>query len=429
MKRLSEAGQSVLAVTPPDALRGHPKQRRLQATLPTAQDQAMRRFVLTLPSYALSLLVLYVGAWLELFPTERAHLISFVVVFGLSIFGGLIQSGRTLRWRDPLMVLPQVLFGVAVVALTYHLIDISRGIAFMWLAVIVVYDMRRLPVKQVRLVIAVATILQLANFLSIWAGNPSEPVLIDEMLNLVCLALLLPTLAMVSSQTRAWVKQRKEQNIKREQTLQTLSFLSAHDALTGLYNRRHMLESLEQEVRKTARFGMPFTVAMLDIDFFKRVNDQHGHAVGDAVLRRFSDIASSMFGPLETVARWGGEEFVILMPETDEDHAYHRLQALRTAVHKHDWGNEHPGLRVTFSAGLAVYRDGSVAQLMEVADLALYGAKHAGRDRVHPEFTSAAPHSQSDGSQSALKVKADASSKQNVVVMPFFLRQRNSAFP
>lgn len=102
----------------------------------------MRRFVLTLPSYVLALLVLYTGAWLNLFPIERAHLIAVVIAGGLGTFGGLIWSGLTLRWRDPLVVLPQVLFSVVVVALSYHLIEISRGVAFMWLAVIVVFDMQ-----------------------------------------------------------------------------------------------------------------------------------------------------------------------------------------------------------------------------------------------------------------------------------------------
>ena len=346
----------------------------------------MRRLVLTLPSYVLALLVLYTGAWLNLFPIERAHLIAVVIAGGLGTFGGLIWSGLTLRWRDPLAVLPQVLFSVVVVALSYHLIEISRGVAFMWLAVIVVYDMRRLPVKQVRLVIAAATVLQLANSISIWVAHPNGPKLIDELLNLGCLALLLPTLAMVSTHARTLVKRRKQQNVEREKALQTLHFLSVHDTLTGLYNRRHMLACLEQEARKTARFGVPFTVGMLDIDFFKRVNDQHGHAVGDAVLKRFSEIASSVFEPLETVARWGGEEFVVLMPEVEGRSAYLRLQDLRAAIHQHEWNSVHPGLRVTFSAGLATYRDGTVEALMELADQALYDAKHAGRDRISPEF-------------------------------------------
>lgn len=369
----------------------------------------MRRFALTLPSYVLALLVLYVGAWLNLFPIERAHLMTVVIAGGLGTFGGLIWSGLTLRWRDPLVVLPQVLFSVMVVALSYHLIEISRGVAFMWLAVIVVYDMRRLPMKQVRFVIATATVLQLANSISIWVAYPNGPRLIDELLNLGCLALLLPTLAMVSVHARTLVKRRKQQNLEREKALQTLNFLSVHDTLTGLYNRRHMLACLEQEARKTARFGVPFTVGILDIDFFKRVNDQHGHAVGDAVLKRFSEIASSVFEPFETVARWGGEEFVVLMPEAEGCSAYRRLQELRAAIHQHDWNALHPGLRVTFSAGLATYRDGAIECLMEAADQALYDAKHAGRDRISPVFVNGDARPPRGENHAASRERAQAS--------------------
>ncbi len=360
---------------------------RMQALSSTVHGQAIRRFALTLPSYVLALLVLYSGAWLDLFSIERAHSIAGVIACGLAVFGGLIWSRLTLGWRDPLVVLPQVLFSVTVVALSYQLIEISRGVAFMWLAVIVVYDMRRLPVKQVRLVIAVATVLQLANSVSIWAASPTGLNLIDELLNLGCLALLLPTLAMVSTHARTLVKRREQQIAEREKALQTLKFLSIHDTLTGLYNRRHMLACLEQEASKTTRFGVPFSAGILDIDFFKRVNDQHGHAVGDAVLKRFSEIASAVFEPFGTVARWGGEEFVVLMPEVGGSSAFRLLQDLRTAVHQHDWNAEHPGLRITFSAGLATYCDGTIEHLMEEADRALYDAKHAGRDRISPDFS------------------------------------------
>ena len=114
----------MIASSPP--LRARLDESGIQAPSSTVHGQAKRRFALTLPSYVLALLVLYVGAWLHLFPAERAHSIAVVIAGGLGIFGGLIWSGLTLRWRDPLAVLPQVLFSVVVVALSYHLIELSR---------------------------------------------------------------------------------------------------------------------------------------------------------------------------------------------------------------------------------------------------------------------------------------------------------------
>ncbi len=355
--------------------------------MPPSQRQALRRLFLALPSYAGAMLLMYSGAWLNLFPWEQAHVVASFAATGLFGFWLLLRSGATLRWRDPMAVLPQTIFSVLVLALTYHLIEVSRSVTLLWLAVIVIYDMRRLPIRHVIWVIATATTCQLLNFASIWSGTQDPGVRIDELMNLGCMALLLPTLAYVSANARATVKRRKQQNQEMAQTLEALGFLSVHDSLTGLHNRRRMLESLQQEARKARRFKRPFVVAVLDIDHFKRVNDGHGHAVGDAVLKAFASLVAAEFsGPVDASARWGGEEFVVMMPETDAALACQRLQALRDCVHAFDWSTIRPGLRVTFSAGMAEYRSGTVAQLIDQADQALYEAKHQGRDRVLPHI-------------------------------------------
>ena len=355
--------------------------------MPALQRQALRRLMLALPSYAGAMLLMYSGAWLDLFPWEPAHVVASFAATGLFGFWLLLHSGATLRWRDPMAVLPQTLFSVLIIALTYHLIEVSRSVTLLWLAVIVIYDMRRLPIRHVIWVIATATTCQLLNFASIWASTQDPDVRIDELMNLGCMALLLPTLAYVSANARATVKRRKRQNQEMSQTLEALGFLSVHDSLTGLHNRRRMLESLQQEARKARRFKRPFVVAILDIDHFKRVNDGHGHAVGDAVLKAFASLVAAEFsGPVDASARWGGEEFVVLMPETDAGLASQRLQALRDCVHAFDWSAIRPGLRVTFSAGMAEYHGGTVAQLIDQADRTLYDAKHLGRDRVMPHI-------------------------------------------
>jgi len=355
--------------------------------MPAPQRQALRRLLLTLPAYAGAMLLMYGGAWLNLLPWSSANLVASITLVGLLGFWLLLRSGVTLRWRDPMAVLPQVIFSVLVIALTYQLIEVSRSVTLLWLSVIVIYDMRRLPIRQAIWVIATATTCQLLNFASIWVGTTDPGVRIDELMNLGCMALLLPTLAYVSGNARATMKRRKQQNQKMGQTLEVLGFLSVHDALTGLHNRRRMLENLHQEARKARRFKRPFTVAILDIDHFKRVNDEHGHAAGDAVLKAFASLVAAEFGgPVDAAARWGGEEFVVLMPEADAALASQRLLALRDCVHAFDWSSIRPGLRVTFSAGLAEHRGGTVAQLIDQADRALYEAKQQGRDRVVPHI-------------------------------------------
>jgi len=160
--------------------------------------------------------------------------------------------------------------------------------------------------------------------------------------------------------------------------------LSLHDALTGLLNRRAMEETLHAQVRSSRRSGQSFAVMMLDLDYFKRINDAYGHAVGDLALKHVSALLKGALRDLDFVARYGGEEFVILMPgasTADIEPVAERLRTLLTSQPlKHD------DLCVTLSAsiGVAEWRsaDDNVAELLQRADAALFQAKVQGRNRV-----------------------------------------------
>jgi diguanylate cyclase (GGDEF)-like protein len=122
---------------------------------------------------------------------------------------------------------------------------------------------------------------------------------------------------------------------------------------------------------------------MLDIDLFKKINDLHGHAVGDAVLIDFTHLAQDEIDKGHMLGRWGGEEFIVLMPDTTLGHAQETLGLLREAMHAHDWPAHASDLRVTFSAGVALHLpDHKLEHTIEHADQAMYAAKSRGRDRV-----------------------------------------------
>ena len=136
-------------------------------------------------------------------------------------------------------------------------------------------------------------------------------------------------------------------------------------------------------MKRQSRKGGVFSVAILDIDHFKRINDRHGHAVGDAVLRDFSKRLRRAIRECDVVARWGGEEFLVLMPGTGRPQALLALERMRAKVVKHDWSQHAPGLAVRFSAGVAQHTGAELLnRTLEQADLALYQAKSAGRDRA-----------------------------------------------
>ena len=159
---------------------------------------------------------------------------------------------------------------------------------------------------------------------------------------------------------------------------------ASRDDLTTVMNRRAIMATVAAERERMRRTGVPFAVALFDIDFFKRVNDERGHLVGDEVLRRFCVAAGEAIRTTDRLGRFGGEEFLVLMPATDKAEAAHAAaERVRDAVAKVDWDGVAAGLEVTVSAGAAVATsEDTVEALLGRADMALYAAKHDGRNRV-----------------------------------------------
>lgn len=160
---------------------------------------------------------------------------------------------------------------------------------------------------------------------------------------------------------------------------------SIRDPLTGLFNRRHLEESLEREINRAGRAGRPLSLIMLDIDFFKKFNDTHGHDAGDAVLREVATMLASHLRKADIACRYGGEEFTLILPEADAAAACQKAEQLREAagrlVIQYGRSTVEP---ISLSLGVACFPDhGATGEsLLQAADAALYQSKAAGRDRV-----------------------------------------------
>jgi len=162
-----------------------------------------------------------------------------------------------------------------------------------------------------------------------------------------------------------------------------LDDLSVHDSLTGVNNRRYLDKHLEEEMQRCQRHGHSLSIAMLDADHFKDVNDFFSHRIGDVVLRTMMQIVLHRKRRTDAVARYGGEEFVIVFPETPVQHAARAAEEYRVAIENHDWNEVAPGLHVTVSIGVASNAIANDPQgLLEAADRCLYDAKKLGRNRV-----------------------------------------------
>jgi diguanylate cyclase (GGDEF)-like protein/PAS domain S-box-containing protein len=170
-----------------------------------------------------------------------------------------------------------------------------------------------------------------------------------------------------------------------------LERLSREDPLTGLANRRDFGERLDSEVHRADSLSLPLSVALFDIDHFKQINDHHGHAVGDLVLRASGTLLRKK-SPTDTVARFGGEEFAVVMPETDLRTATELCEGIRQAFAAFSWDALQDGIAVTVSAGVSQHFPGAAARaVLAAADANLYEAKDRGRNRVVGATTNPGP--------------------------------------
>lgn len=203
-------------------------------------------------------------------------------------------------------------------------------------------------------------------------------VVADQIAGAIASGQLYAELQKVTAQLEQKTRALEDANTHLGRAIETLHRISTQDGLTQVANRRHFDDTLALEWRRAARNGMPLSLLILDIDFFKPFNDEHGHQAGDDVLRQVAQVLrESVHRAADLVARYGGEEFVVLLPETDADHAREIAESLRQSI-------EVLGT-ITASVGVTTQiatRDGNADALVRRADEALYEAKRLGRNRV-----------------------------------------------
>ncbi|OPY80390.1 MAG: Diguanylate cyclase DosC [Syntrophorhabdus sp. PtaU1.Bin153] len=159
--------------------------------------------------------------------------------------------------------------------------------------------------------------------------------------------------------------------------------LSIHDGLTGIYNHAFIVRALEDEIERSKRYGSALSVALFDIDDFKSVNDTYGHLAGDAVLRRLAELMKSSLRTIDIVGRYGGEEFLAILPETDGANGYTVAERFRDTVEKEYFVYGGERIMMTISGGVGRYAYGmDVNKLIKVADDNLFRAKREGKNRI-----------------------------------------------
>ncbi len=313
-----------------------------------------------------------------------ARLMITLHVMGMVAFYPWVRSGRTAKLQDSGLVMPQMIWGSCLTVLGYLLNPPLRAAYLQGLCLVHLFGLFTLRPWQL-VVTGGSSIVLLSVMLWVMAhqnGPAFSPR--EETFKVVfaCFIVgLITWMSIVHSRVRGRLSLRKQ---ALALAVSQVHELVTRDALTGLFNRKHMQELLAREHLRQLHTGQPFCVALIDLDHFKHVNDTYGHQVGDEVLRSFADAAQGTLRETDILGRWGGEEFLVLMPDTTmEPHAQVAMARLRRLMMDVCPAESAPALRVTFSAGVAAHDVAqSVEQTIASADRALYKAKRNGRNAI-----------------------------------------------
>jgi GGDEF domain-containing protein len=364
------------------------------------QTLRIRRFLMAALSY-----VLWVGltAYCYQLGLVQVSAQGFWIAVALAgvcnvVFYALLRSGLNRYWPDPSLTLPQMVVATAWVMLLMALAPKVRGMLLMLYAVVFLFGVFRLRRRDYLALTALVVVSYgFVVLRDVYRQDSGVPLPL-EALQFVVLATTLIWLAFFGSYVGKLRETVSRRNTELAAALAKNRRLAVHDDLTGTYNRRHIMQFLEQEQQRATRTGRGFTLCLMDLDHFKAVNDRYGHLGGDDALRQFAMLVLGEVRALDRVGRegpevghwgdenfgrYGGEEFMLVLPETDLDGAHVCVERIRRKVAEASFQIEQQALRLTVSCGLAAHRPGEdMRATLARADQALYQAKQAGRDKV-----------------------------------------------
>ena len=319
---------------------------------------------------------------LGLMDEGESLVLSAVYLVGGLVFYALLRSGITRSsTSDPALTRPQMAFGLVCAAWSYAITGPARGAVLTVMVLVIVFGMFELKPAQARaMTLFAATLLGAVMW---WRTRGPQPHYRpeQELIHLLFAGIVLSGVAALSVRMGRLRAHLGRQKADLERALDQIRLLATRDELTGLINRRHMSALLHEEQERQARAGTTMSLVLIDIDLFKRINDTHGHAAGDIVLRRFADAAAAVVRSTDVLARWGGEEFLLMLPATGAEEARIGIERIRESLERVDFDDIAERFSVTFSAGLAECGPNMpVDAAIDRADQAMYRAKTSGRN-------------------------------------------------
>jgi diguanylate cyclase (GGDEF)-like protein len=301
----------------------------------------------------------------------------------LTLFG-LVHTGWSERLsREPSLSLPQMVYAQACTVWAYALAGPARGALLCLMPLILSYGVFALNGRTVQRLTALGIAMLGAGVAGLAWWDPAAHPWRLELAHWVFSAVAMASVSVLGRRLGRMRQRLRRQKADLSEALMHIQALAMRDSLTGLLNRRAMLDELRAEARRAERSGQAMSLALVDMDHFKAINDSQSHGVGDRVLQRFAEVARQEMRDTDRLARWGGEEFLLLLPQATQVQAAATLERIRLRLVQQPVEGASPDLVVTFSAGVArCTRDADVEAVVDLADMAMYRAKTGGRNRT-----------------------------------------------
>ncbi len=347
------------------------------------QALRLRRFFEALAIYILNISISYFAYWAGIMDLQALYGFWIIILAINIILYILFRTGLNLWMSDPSLTFIQMCAANLVVMYGIYYIYEIRGFLLSMYIVILLFGIFRLYTRQFLFVSAFALLtygidIFLLNIFHPQAINPKI-----ESFQWFGIAIVLISVSLIGGKISSI---RRELNVSRKKLQSSLTVIremAIHDDLTGFYNRSHLMDLIESENNRSVRTGSIFSLVMMDIDKFKKINDTHGHQTGDQVLRTFAAVIRSILRKTDFCGRYGGEEFLIVLTQTDLQAAKLFAERIRDCVENSFFPDLGPDSRVTVSIGLAEHRtQEDIEKTISRADEFLYKAKKGGRNRV-----------------------------------------------
>ena len=335
-------------------------------------------------SYVLDALVLLIYAQAGTIPATVSSAFAVCGLLSGACYMVLSETGFTERFKDHYFVAPQLIVSTAILlAFTY----IAPEVGVMFLCTLFVVfnfgSLRSTPWQTA--IFWTAMSLGLAGLFLLTDKPISMPhgTYLERFATMSVFILTIGRCMFLGIFSSSMRQSLYQSGLKLKEAYKRIEELAELDELTGSFNRRCIMRMLDEEIARAHRSKTPCSIALIDLDWFKRINDAYGHPTGDEVLRTFAITIFANIRNIDRFGRYGGEEFLLVLPDTPGDGAARILDRLRAIVADLDWSAFSPGMQVTISAGVATLRaDETEDTFLARADNALYAAKARGRNRV-----------------------------------------------